>query len=134
MRGQEISRNLPKASELTAPLASRPLTLLVLAMATVVRIRRKNGQVVQGCDVYIGRAQNMGGWNLPQSKWANPFPVKQFGREECIRRYEEWIKTQPELMEALPELEGKVLGCWCKPDACHGDVLVKLISEYKKAK
>lgn len=76
----------------------------------------------------------MGGWNLPQSKWANPFPVKQFGREECIRRYEEWIKTQPELMEALPELEGKVLGCWCKPDACHGDVLVKLISEYKKAK
>lgn len=125
---------MPKASELTAPLASRPLTLLVLAMATVVRIRRKNGQVVQGCDVYIGRAQNMGGWNLPQSKWANPFPVKQFGREECIRRYEEWIKTQPELMEALPELEGKVLGCWCKPDACHGDVLVKLISEYKKAK
>lgn len=25
------------------------------------------------------------------------------------------------------ELEGKNLGCWCKPEACHGDILVELI-------
>jgi len=29
-------------------------------------------------------------------------------------------------MAALPELRGKVLGCWCAPKACHGDVLVSL--------
>lgn len=29
-------------------------------------------------------------------------------------------------MAALPELKGR-LGCWCKPEACHGDVLVELL-------
>jgi hypothetical protein len=32
-------------------------------------------------------------------------------------------------MERLKELEGKALGCWCKPKSCHGDVLIKLIEE-----
>ena len=27
---------------------------------------------------------------------------------------------------ALPELRGKILGCWCAPKVCHGDVLVEL--------
>jgi hypothetical protein len=24
---------------------------------------------------------------------------------------------------------GKVLGCWCYPDACHGNVLLEIINE-----
>jgi hypothetical protein len=30
------------------------------------------------------------------------------------------------LMAALGELRGLVLGCWCAPRPCHGDVLVRL--------
>ena len=30
-------------------------------------------------------------------------------------------------MESLDELKDKVLGCWCHPELCHGDVLVELI-------
>jgi hypothetical protein len=76
-------------------------------------------------DVYIGRPE----------KWGNPFTHRRDGttaqivvrsREEAIRRYEEWLYTQPDLMLALPELRGKVLGCWCAPLACHGDVLLRL--------
>lgn len=78
-------------------------------------------------DVYIGRP----------SKWGNPFSHKKgtaakfvvVTRAEAIRRYEEWIRRKPELMASLEELDGRVLGCWCKPAACHGDVLVKLIRE-----
>ena len=33
-------------------------------------------------------------------------------------------------MDAIPELNGKVLGCWCKPSACHGDILIKLFKEH----
>jgi hypothetical protein len=33
------------------------------------------------------------------------------------------LPTQPDLMARLPELKGKVLGCWCAPEACHGDIL-----------
>jgi hypothetical protein len=24
---------------------------------------------------------------------------------------------------------GKNLGCWCKPEKCHGDILIKIIEE-----
>lgn len=75
-------------------------------------------------DVYIGRG----------SKWGNPFSHKEGTqalyvvktRAEAIARYEEWILTQPELLAALPELRGKVLGCFCKPLSCHGDILARL--------
>lgn len=75
-------------------------------------------------DVYIGRP----------SKWGNPFSHKagtqaQYRvstRDEAVQAYAKWVVQQPELMASLPELRGKVLGCWCSPQACHGDVLSAL--------
>jgi len=32
-------------------------------------------------------------------------------------------------LEALPELRGKDLGCWCAPENCHGDVLLALANK-----
>lgn len=102
---------------------------------TVVRLRRRGGQVVQDCDVYMTGAVSqmyMGGWKLPASDWANPFTVKECGsnRQAC-EKYESWLRSErPDLIERLPELQGKVLGCWCKPEDCHGDVLVRLTAEH----
>lgn len=78
-------------------------------------------------DVYIGRANG----DLPQSKWANPFVIGQHGtRDEVIAKYEAWVRTQPELMAALPELRGKTLGCWCAPfHNCHAYALDRLLQE-----
>eukprot|EP01116_Phalansterium_solitarium_P003801 TRINITY_DN14627_c0_g1_i1.p2 TRINITY_DN14627_c0_g1~~TRINITY_DN14627_c0_g1_i1.p2 ORF type:complete len:144 (-),score=42.73 TRINITY_DN14627_c0_g1_i1:341-772(-) len=96
----------------------------------VVRMQRRNGVVVQGCDVYIGRQCNMGGWRLPKSKWFNPFTNKEHGSSErVIAKFEEYIRNQPDLMDSLGELRGKTLGCWCKPQPCHGDVLCRLVRE-----
>ena len=37
------------------------------------------------------------------------------------------IIVNTELIQQIPiELKGKTLGCWCKPDPCHGDVLAEL--------
>lgn len=33
------------------------------------------------------------------------------------------------LINELPELKGKILGCYCHPQPCHGDILVKLINK-----
>lgn len=75
-------------------------------------------------DVYIGRP----------SKWGNPFVVGVDGdRATVIAQYRDWVLRQPELMAALPELRGKVLGCWCSPQACHGDVLVELANQERNA-
>lgn len=71
-------------------------------------------------DVYIGRP----------SKWGNPFVIGRDGnRATVIRKYESWLRSKPELIQALPELRGKTLVCWCKPLACHGDVLEKFACE-----
>lgn len=74
-------------------------------------------------DVYIGRG----------SKWGNPFThvegtkaqFKVGSREEAVEAYRNYILKSP-LMQDLHELKGKVLGCFCKPQACHGDVLAEL--------
>ena len=71
-------------------------------------------------DVYIGRP----------SIWGNPFEIGRDGtREEVIAKYESYVLDKPELMRALENLKGKVLGCWCAPKPCHGDVLVKLANQ-----
>jgi hypothetical protein len=70
--------------------------------------------------VYIGRP----------SKWGNPYVIGADGtREDVVRKYEEYIQTQPELLAALPELKGRDLMCWCSPAACHGDVLLRLANK-----
>lgn len=73
-------------------------------------------------DIYIGRG----------SKWGNPFSIGKDGtREEVIEKYRvylwEQIKSGQVTKESLHELNGSVLGCFCKPKACHGDVLIKAL-------
>jgi hypothetical protein len=68
-------------------------------------------------DVYIGRP----------SKWGNPFEIGKDGtREEVILKYKEWYAQNTELQKDIGELHGKILGCWCKPKACHGDFLCEI--------
>jgi len=81
-------------------------------MTSVVHCKR------QRYDVYIGRP----------GKWGNPFSIGKDGnREQVIKKYREYILDKPELLSQLPELKNKTLGCWCKPQACHGDVLAELV-------
>lgn len=73
-------------------------------------------------DVYIGRGRG--------SIWGNPFHEDSHTtKSEVIERYRAWVQTQPQLMARLPELRGKILGCFCKPDICHGDVLAELADQ-----
>ena len=77
-------------------------------------------------DVYIGRPSP---WGNPFTPIANRPTCADFvvgSRDEAIAAYREWILTQPHLLALLPQLRGKILGCWCKPQACHGGVLMEL--------
>ena len=74
-------------------------------------------------DVYIGRP----------SKWGNSFEIGVNGcRSDVIRLYQEYLFSNKELMDDLQELKWTTLGCWCKPENCHGDVLVKLVNELEE--
>lgn len=75
-------------------------------------------------DVYIGRP----------SIYGNPFVIGKDGdRDEVILKYKEWI-FQPEqswLRDKIrKELCGKILGCYCAPYKCHGDI-IELIANQK---
>lgn len=83
-------------------------------------------------DIYIGRLPN-GEYN----KWAYPKELRDTfpegtPRKEIIDAYEEYLLSKPELMADLPELMYKTLGCWCKPKACHGDILKKYVDRLEK--
>lgn len=105
----------------------------------VVCLKRSGGKIVQGCDIYIGRRLTMGGWDLKDSKWKNPFAIdkkaedQKAERKKVIDKYEKYIRGNKKLLNDIEELRGKVLGCWCKKNGknipCHGDVLVKLLNE-----
>ena len=82
-----------------------------------MRVHNKYKNTAPPGAVYIGRP----------TKWGNPFVIGRNGtREDVISKYEDWVVTQPELMQALHELRGKDLVCFCAPQACHGDVLLRL--------
>ena len=78
-------------------------------------------------DVYIGRPSIYGN---PFTDKANSIAEFIVPTSEVIPRYEQWLRSQPELVARVKrELRGKVLGCWCKPKPCHGDVLAKIANE-----
>ncbi|WP_391560312.1 DUF4326 domain-containing protein [Robertmurraya sp.] len=86
--------------------------------------------------VYIGRG----------SIWGNPFSFKQGtkalykseSREESIESYRNYlwdaIKSGDVTKGMLLELDGKRLACYCAPQTCHGDVLVRAIQWAKESK
>jgi hypothetical protein len=83
----------------------------------------------QTFDVYIGNRIRFHPEKYPQTKWGNPYAkyVKKYGRNKGIEMYRKYVMNKPELLELIPlELKNKTLGCWCKPEACHGDILAKL--------
>lgn len=79
-------------------------------------------------DVYIGRPSI---WGNPFSHAPNTLAEYQVStRAEAIEKFREWFLSQPELVaKAKRELKGKILGCWCKPMPCHGDVIAEIIDK-----
>ncbi len=77
---------------------------------------------------YIGRGSILG----------NPYEIGLDGtREEVIKKYEQRtysiifhsLDIQP-LRQAIYDLpENAILGCYCKPKACHGNVIIKIWKE-----
>jgi hypothetical protein len=91
--------------------------------------------------VYVGWRQ-WGKILIPASLFANYYNVRKYGPEEALSRYEETLRSRPDLMALLLELEGKTLGCWCAGEEgppkvltaadnlfCHDQVLLRLLRE-----
>lgn len=70
-------------------------------------------------------------FHYKESKWYNPYTLKEYSLEDSLKLYKKYIKTSG-LYDDLDELKGKTLGCFCDQSGdCHAKVLVKL---YRKKK
>jgi hypothetical protein len=91
-------------------------------MSGIVNLRHEE----LGDAVYVGRANPRRG--LAESAFANPYRVDVDGtRAEVIQKYLKHVLGRQELLLRLPELRGRRLACWCSPELCHADLLVKLV-------
>ena len=102
------------------PPANQPIP----GRATVIHIKdAPAGWKKDARYIYIGR-RNFAE-ELQQSKWHNPTPLRTQEpqeRDDNLREFSENFEISA-LRQQAGELKGKVLVCYCKPKACHGDVL-----------
>jgi hypothetical protein len=77
--------------------------------------RYKDALTITDADVYIGRG----------SPWGNPFKIGEHGnRDEVCDLFER--VTLPTL--DLEPLRGKNLVCFCAPQRCHGDSILRALN------
>ena len=77
-------------------------------------------------DVYIGRP----------SLFGNPFEIGKDGnRETVIKLYRFYFYNRLEhdtyFKSEVLKLKGKILACYCKPLACHGDIIAEYLDDTK---
>ncbi len=89
-------------------------------------------------NIYIGRGGVVfiDGKRYPQtnSPFANPYKIGKDGtRDDVIEKYktliEQKISEDKEFKSSIKKLKGKNLGCWCKPEPCHGDILFQIANK-----
>ena len=62
-----------------------------------------------------------------KSQWGNPYELGKDGdRKTVCESYIYYFKKKLSLHQQLIDIKGKVLGCWCYPESCHGDYLKDL--------
>ncbi len=86
--------------------------------------------------VYIGRPSIWGNPFLKDGVWSK-FEKDCERVKDPVKAYEMWLvgtgyqdKWQDQrkiVLSRLKELRGQVLGCFCKPRPCHGDVLATMV-------
>ncbi|NBL00863.1 MAG: DUF4326 domain-containing protein [Erysipelotrichia bacterium] len=111
---------------------SIPLRLIKIAITRVINIKRETEyKNVKSSDTYeyIGRG----------SYWGNPYSMYEDGddRDEVIRKFKydfDFNKFPNKDKSKVIELAGKRLGCFCKPEACHGDILADYLNSLDDGK
>lgn len=105
-----------------------PLRLVKISITRVINIKKDlqfAGIKSNAAYEYIGRG----------SYWGNPYSMFAEGdsRDEVIRKYKydfDHEKFAKKEKKEVFKLAGKRLGCFCKPDPCHGDVLADFLNKW----
>lgn len=66
-----------------------------------------------------------------KTEWGNPFEMPDDGeRSEVVAKFSKfYLPYKDGLLSRMPALRGKVLGCWCHPDECHGHIIAEIVND-----
>ena len=79
-------------------------------------------------DQYIGRGCRQR--KLEQSQFCNPYKVGEYGRENAIELFEQYLDRTPELVHQVLQITGRRLVCHCSStQSCHADALIRKFRE-----
>lgn len=83
-------------------------------------------------DMYIGRRGHG-----KDGYFGNPFYLSnESERAKILLQYKQYfyhrIKNDAEFKLRISELKDKILGCFCSPKPCHGDIIAKYLDEEYK--
>lgn len=109
-----------------------PLRVIKVAITRVINIKKEvEYQSLKSTSnyEYIGRG----------SYWGNPYSMYEDSddRDEVIRKYKydfDYEKFPNKDKSEVYKLAGKRLGCFCKPESCHGDVLADFLNSWDDGK
>lgn len=105
-----------------------PIRIINITITRVINIKKEtdyNSQKSTPYYEYIGRG----------SYWGNPYSMYDDGdgRDEVIRKYKydfDFDKFPNKNKSEVYKLAGKRLGCFCKPQSCHGDILADFLNSW----
>ncbi len=87
---------------------------------------------LRGDAALLGWAQAVGRYVRidRRTPWGNPFLMGEDGDhdEVCAKFRDFYLPHKPGLQTRLPSLRGKVLACWCHPQACHGHLIAEAVN------
>lgn len=112
--------------------SGKPLRVISIPITRVINLKVEKEYKTEKSTPnyeYIGRG----------SYWGNPYSMYEEGddREEVIRKFKydfDYEKFPNKEKSEVYKLAGKRLGCFCKPQACHGDILADFLNSWDDGK
>jgi hypothetical protein len=84
-------------------------------------------------EALIGWAQETSRYERIDRKtdWGNPFEMPDDGDRDTVCTLFErfYLPHKAALLRTIPTLRGKVLGCWCHPEQCHGHIIAEIVNQ-----
>lgn len=125
--GEEFLSEITKIEAKNIPI--RIIKILITRVVNIKKELKYSGAKSTPEYEYIGRG----------SKWGNPYSLFAEGGDlnEVIRKYKydfDYDKSPNRKKDDVYMLAGKRLGCFCKPDPCHGDVLADFLNSWDDGK
>jgi hypothetical protein len=96
----------------------------------VANIREENGRRNDEALLAWAEAENRFVRIDRKTDWGNPFEIPEDGeRAEVVGKFAKfYLPHKNGLLCEVPNLSGKVLGCWCHPEECHGHIIAEVVN------